>query len=50
MYHRVDISNFAIVNFQLMLHSVMELIEMLLDTTTKPIEDFMKFGDIFLFT
>jgi hypothetical protein len=49
MSHKVGILNYVIANFQPMLLSVMELIEMLLDTTIKPIEDSIKFGVIFLF-
>ena len=44
MFHKVVISNFAIANFQPMLPFVMELIETLSDTTTKPIEDSTKSG------
>jgi hypothetical protein len=49
MSHKVGILNYVIANFQPMLLSAMELIEMLSDTIIKLIEDFMKYGVISLF-
>lgn len=50
MFQKVDITNFVIVKTLQMLHSVMELTEILLNIITNHTEDSMKFGERLFFT